>query len=49
MEDSDATSYSEGLATPPEENEDNADKWQVVFYHTERTFSPIELFGAKGS
>jgi len=38
----DAASYFVGLVTLPERYEENADKFQSVFYHTLYAFSPIE-------
>ncbi len=38
----DTASYFVGLVTLPEKYEENADKFQSVFYHTLYAFSPIE-------
>jgi hypothetical protein len=39
---SDTASYFVGLLSLPENYEENADKYQSVFYHTLYAFSPIE-------
>ncbi len=42
MAEDDSASYFVGLVTLPEKYEENADKFQAVFYHTLYAFSPIE-------
>lgn len=42
MAEGDSASYFVGLVSLPENNEENADKYQSVFYHTIYALSPLE-------